>query len=227
MSINHGGNTLTYSESNGEITITGGTITNSDLVIPETISGKPVVAIGNTAFSASNNNDPITTVSFPSSLETIGFAAFYNKSITAITFPEDSSLKEIKNGAFQNNSISTISFPSSIEKIRDTTFENNAISSLHFPVSLKTIGWGAFRYQTINSVTFAGTSAQNGGNLTSIGQYAFIKSSGDYGNDFDNTYDGVAWTNPADLPSWFKPPVSTQSSASGSGDPYISPFFAN
>ena len=206
MSINHGGNTLTYSESNGEITITGGTITNSDLVIPETISGKPVVAIGNTAFSASNNNDPITTVSFPSSLETIGFGAFLNKSITAITFPEDSSLKEIKNGAFQNN----------------------AISSLHFPDSLKTIGWGAFRDQTINSVTFAGTRAQNAGNLESIGQYAFSKNamSEEYGNDFDNTYDGIAWSNPNPVPAWLEPLLPAQTS-SGSGDPYISPFFVN
>ncbi|MBE6600680.1 MAG: leucine-rich repeat domain-containing protein [Ruminococcaceae bacterium] len=64
---------LTYTESNGEITITGCSDENIKvLVIPEKIDGKPVTAIADSAFASSD----LTGVSLPAGLKEIGWFAF-------------------------------------------------------------------------------------------------------------------------------------------------------
>ena len=64
----------TYSVENGEATITDVALNASgDVVIPETLGGCPVTAIGEEAFYACTN---ITTVQIPDTVTTIGAGAF-------------------------------------------------------------------------------------------------------------------------------------------------------
>lgn len=64
---------LTYTEKNGEITITGCSDENIKvLVIPDKIDGKPVTAIADSAFASTD----LTGVSLPSGLTEIGWFAF-------------------------------------------------------------------------------------------------------------------------------------------------------
>ena len=76
---------ITYTEKDGKITITGLKKDVEILVIPEKIDGKPVVAIADSAFSGSS----LTGVSIPSSVESIGWFAFFGcVSLTSISLPD-------------------------------------------------------------------------------------------------------------------------------------------
>lgn len=72
----------TWTTDNGAITITGYIGSSADVTIPSTIAGLPVTAIGDLAFSG----DKVTSVTIPSSVITVGEAAFgYCPSLTSIT----------------------------------------------------------------------------------------------------------------------------------------------
>ena len=134
-----------YTEANGNITITGLKDNDTpDVVIPSEIDGKPVVAIGESAFYESR----ITFIGIPASVETIGNYAFMNcHSLTSVTFDEGNKLTSIGNHAFYYCGIESISIPASVE----------------------TIGYGAFyNCSSLTSVTF-----DEGSKLTSIEVYAF------------------------------------------------------
>ena len=62
-----------YTSDGTNVTITGYTGTNTDIIIPDVISNKTVVAIGGEAFYYSG----ITSVVFPPSITTIGYDAFH------------------------------------------------------------------------------------------------------------------------------------------------------
>lgn len=109
-----------YTEANGNITITGLKDNDTpDVVIPSEIDGKPVVAIGESAFYESR----ITFIGIPASVETIGNCAFMNcHSLTSVTFDEGNKLTSIGNHAFLSSNISSISIPASVETIEVGAF---------------------------------------------------------------------------------------------------------
>ena len=82
-----------------------GTITdyNSDggssVVIPSTIRGVTVVAIGDEALRLKG----LTSVSIPSTVSSIGYRAFTGNTLSGISLP--SGLTNLGNEAFRNNSI--------------------------------------------------------------------------------------------------------------------------
>ena len=90
------GYTLTYTTSNGEVTITDFTSDSSfdGTLVLDTIDGNPVVAIGTYAFYQA----PITTIVLPDTLRTIEEAAFGEADITQLIVPN--SVTSIGNGAF-------------------------------------------------------------------------------------------------------------------------------
>jgi hypothetical protein len=110
---------LTYTISNGEVTLTGYTGTNPELIIPTEIEGKPVTAIRDFAFE---NNTVITFVSLPNTLTQIGNSAFKGcKKLKDIAIPEN--VKEIHAYAFYDcTSLTSIFLPDSVTYLASGTF---------------------------------------------------------------------------------------------------------
>lgn len=150
----------------------------------------------------------LSSVSFPSTLQYIGWSTFQNTHLTSVTFP--SSTQDISPGAFQNNpyltsvdfsnlsitnikqscfyqcNLSSVTLPSSIETIESNAFSTNTnLTSLVLSANLKTIQSGAFYQCKIGSVTFPSTletiqaNAFNGNQLTSLVIPASVTSIGD------------------------------------------------
>ena len=134
--------------SEGEYTVSGiGTCTDTEILIPTTYNGMPVVSVEASAFL---NNTAITSVVLPDGITSIGENAFNGcESLTSVTFGKNSQLSSIGPGAFN--------YCYSLE-------------SITIPESVTSIGSDAFYYCCgLRSVTF-GENSQ----LTSIGDYAFL-----------------------------------------------------
>ena len=93
------------------------------------------ISIGSDAFSGCSL---LTSVSFPSSLQDIGYAAFWATAITSIDLYA-TSVTSIRQMAFSDcDSLTSVSFPSSLQDIGDDqygrdrhgAFESTAITSL-------------------------------------------------------------------------------------------------
>ena len=136
----------------------------SKLVIPDSVR-----TIGNSAF---RNAYGLTEVYFGSGLETIDDYAFYSESyfpmFTSATLTFPSSLKTIGEGVFMQTQADTLVFNEGLETIRDFAFDSSfpfVKGALVIPDSVTSIGTNAFSYTAITSLV---TSA------TSIGDQAFI-----------------------------------------------------
>ena len=114
------------------------------LVIPETLDGKTVVAIGEAAFRTCN---AITSVTIPATVETIGKYAFEGcQLLTELTIP--ATVKSIGAGAFGGcTGITAITYAegSAISEIDSFTFQGcTALASFTVPAHVKTVKQGAF-----------------------------------------------------------------------------------
>jgi hypothetical protein len=84
---------------------------DTEVIIPATIGGKKVTAIGSEAFKKAE----LTSVTIPEGVITIGKSAFYENKLTSITIP--GSVKTIGNGAFWYNDIAAIVIPEGVEQV--------------------------------------------------------------------------------------------------------------
>ncbi|MEI6566580.1 MAG: leucine-rich repeat protein, partial [Verrucomicrobiota bacterium] len=127
---------FTTGTSNGKLTITGYSGPGGAVVIPSTINGLPVTAIGSMAFRNCAN---VTRVEIPSSVITIGDEAFeYCSNLTSVTIP---------NGVTM---IGTLCF-----------YACANLTSVAIPGSVASIGAGAFEYCTGLSVITVSDSNLN------------------------------------------------------------------
>ena len=86
-----------YEVEDGKVTITNYTGKGGDVVVPDTIDGLPVTAIGDNAFCYCTG---LTSITLPEGCTTIGYYAFSNcTKLTSITLP--ASLTTIEIGAFR------------------------------------------------------------------------------------------------------------------------------
>jgi hypothetical protein len=144
----------------------------SELIIPNTLDGRPVTAIGEGAFL---NRYFLETVVLPSHLVVIGNKAFAGTWLQNITIPDR--VESIGKLAFQNNSLESLSLGSGLKTIDDYAFDNNRLTVLFLPENVRTLGEGAFAGNKLISIEI-------GGNVT-------IKSDtslGDYGASFRSYY---------------------------------------
>ncbi len=123
-------------------TITGYQGTATDVVIPATIGGIKVTAIGSYAFARNNN---ITRVVVPNGVTSIGSYAFRNcSSLKTVKLPE--TVTTIGSYAFYwCESLESINIPDAVTAINDYTFYYcYNLKNFKFPASLTYIGIRAF-----------------------------------------------------------------------------------
>jgi hypothetical protein len=175
---------FTYTQSGGEVTITGcETTCPTTLNIPAVLGGYFVTTIGDFAFnveslvaltipstvtsigaSAFFNNGDLTTVTIGSSVTSIGDYAFAEGALTTVSIPN--SVTSIGAYAFEGNLLSTVTIGNSVTSIGAGAFSNNALTTVTIPNSVTTIGASAFYSNALTTVTI-------GNSVTSIGSFAF------------------------------------------------------
>ena len=165
-----------------------GTCTDTDIVIPSEYNGKPVTAIGNSAFynciNIRNISIPdsitsigaqafwrcygLTSIIIPIGVKSIGDSVFYGcKSLTSITIPD--SITSIGNSAFYGCSgLTEIVIPAGVTSIGDWTFQHcHKLKSISIPDSVRSIGSSAF--YGCSSLTSISIPVS----VTRVGDYAF------------------------------------------------------
>jgi len=180
---------FTYVDNGTSITITD--YPNAEtgaVIIPDTINGKPVTAIGAQAFDFCNG---ITSVSIPLSVTTIGNSAFLGCSamvsapipsgvnslgtqafyqcvgLTAMTIPNG--VSDVSDSLFDGcTSLASVTFSGNVTRIGNFSFQNcSSLTSIVLPSTVNSLGNSAFsRCSNLESVSLPGA-------LASIGTNAF------------------------------------------------------
>ena len=193
---------FTYTVSNDQATITGlSTDYAGDLVIPTSLGGYPVIAIGEDAFGWC---DSLVSVKIPEGVTSIGEGAFaYCSSLLSVTIPESvttidnhafywcnsltsvtipSGLTLIDDSVFAGCGLSSVKIPAGVTSIGQWAFDKCALSSVEIPEGVTSIGYGAFRGTALTAVTIPAS-------VTSIGATAFSECySLEFSVSEDNAY---------------------------------------
>lgn len=140
---------FTYTETDGEITVTGYTGTAAALTIPAEIDGKPVTAVQQEAFK----NFGIESVVIPQTVVTIGAYAFAGcANLTNVEFAHNGALESIEASAFQScTALESTVIPAGVKTVNQYAFAYcSALTSVEFAQnsSLDNIGASAFQYCT-------------------------------------------------------------------------------
>lgn len=124
--------------SDTEVRVTGGTISGSSLVIPETVYDEDedldytVTEIGDNAFALFGADGARITgnVTLPKTVRRIGAGAFNYQSFTAINLPEG--LTYIGEKAFEvNRNLHTVVMPSTLKEIGTEAFSRSGLSYVY------------------------------------------------------------------------------------------------
>lgn len=126
-----------YTTDDTGATVTGYTGQGGTVEIPSMLGGKPVVAIGDTAFK---RNETITSVTMPDSVTTIGQRAFYDcKALKQLTLPEN--LTDIGAYAFSGClGLQNVTLPEKLATIAERAFDYTGLTAIHIPASVTMIG---------------------------------------------------------------------------------------
>lgn len=116
----------------------------TNLVIPE-----GVTTIGHDAFYRCEG---ITTVSLPSTLETIGDNAFANSGLTSVDFP--AGLTTINYGAFMNcANLTSVTIPEGVETIGGSAFSKTGLTSLTLPSTIRNMSQSFYGNESLATLT--------------------------------------------------------------------------
>lgn len=161
---------LTFSLVNGGYKVSGRNFNGSEVIIPSTFMGKPVVEIDQDSFGGNRN---IERVVIPKTVKTIGNHAFLHcVFLREVIFEEESELISIGDGAFNNTAIVSITLPEGLKTIGDGAFNScDDMKEITLPSTLKSIGSNAFRYSTVSKVT-----------VNDVGKWCTVSFDGKYAN---------------------------------------------
>ncbi len=117
----------------------------TEVSIPGTVEGLPVVQIGKEAFDrGARDSLGITKVSIPASVVSIGSGAFFCPKLTDIEFESGSRLESIGADAFNACRIQEIKLPDGLKEIGESAFWACPLKSIRIPASVENIGADAF-----------------------------------------------------------------------------------
>ena len=182
-------NIFIYKEINGEIIITGlqEDVSDTSIVIPETIDGMPVVEIGPTAFELTS----IVGIKIGANIRKIGDEAFYScEKLSSVIWNHKCDV--IPDFCFFG-CLNLINFDfSGIEKIGKYAFEKSGLQKVFLPENIKIIEEGTFKECSgLRSVTWNCTcdvipalcfymcpnlTNFDFSSIKKVGQYAFVES---------------------------------------------------
>lgn len=175
-------------------------------MIPSTIDGVVVTAIGNaanywdSAAATSFANKQLTSVTIPDGVTSIGSSAFYSNQLTSVTIPDG--VTSIGGSAFSDNQLASVTIPGSVTSIGQAAFSANRLTSLAMPDSVTELGDYAFsanRLQSLSissSLTRIGAETFAGGQLQSVTIPSSVNEIG-YRAFTGNQLTEVAIANPA------------------------------
>ncbi len=133
---------LTYTDTGSSITINScDNFFQGDLIIPETIDGKPVTSIGPSAFIVIYG---IKNVTIPASVTEIGEYAFLRcLNLCSVSIP--AKVTSIRRGTFSECvKLIEINIPESTTEIADFAFSGSGLRSIRIPSSVKVMGSSVF-----------------------------------------------------------------------------------
>ena len=153
-----------YTTNDGTVTIKGYTGPGGSLTIPSTLSGLPVTAIGDTAFSHVTS---LTSVNLPETLTSIGGWAFDNcTALTDLTLPN--SLMNLGFAAFAGcSSLENVTLSENLVSLSGAFSGCSKLTSIVIPDSVTNIGSLTLDYCTSLTNVVIGTG------VVSIGERAF------------------------------------------------------
>ena len=154
-----------YTVTDGNVTIEDYLGTDTEIVIPSTIAGKPVTEIGPMNFwmddnmtsvvipegvttigkQAFNGNDNLANIKLPSTLKTIGERAFWGTAITELNVPEG--VTSIGREAFNScKELSSVTLPESLTYIGPNAFNScPSLNEIRLPSNIISLGTNALR----------------------------------------------------------------------------------
>lgn len=161
---------FTYSDSNGEVTITGYTGSEAKITVPGTIGGDPVTTIGANSFRAGY----LVGITFPDSITTIGDYAFDGSSVLSdVSFP--AGLRSIGSYAFGYTNLKSVVIPDGVTSIGDAAFFNcGSLKSATVPSSVTFMGAGIFAW------CYSLSDVQLASGLQTMGEGMFANCTGLY-----------------------------------------------
>ncbi|WP_430867379.1 leucine-rich repeat protein [Demequina aurantiaca] len=191
------GEVWSFTVSGGEATVTGCKVglQNCGPVIEIPASdgnGNPVTAIG--AFAL--NSILMTSLTLPTSIESIGTAAFQGNYLGDLDLSANTNLTSIGDSAFKASFLTSLKLPPSVESIGTAAFRGNrfgaldlsantnltsigdevfyaaGVTSLKLPITIESIGTSAFQQTKLGELDLSANT-----NLTTIGDLAFFLGS--------------------------------------------------
>jgi len=137
----------------------------------------------------------LTSVTIPSTVVSIGVAAFANNRLSSITIPN--SVTRIGTSAFAGNQIAYVAIPDSVTSIERGAFARNQLSSVTIPDGVSTIGILAFANNPLTSITIAGDAGTIHQNVFSgsLGRVTQINIGANFNLHYDGDNSDFIWNS--------------------------------
>lgn len=165
---------FTYSKigSSGNVTILSYTGTDTNVVIPSTITDEfgQTYTVTELQDGIFKDNVKIKSVTLPNTITSIAYTFKGCTALETVIFEDNSTLETISNHAFDGcTSLTTINLPKTLKDINIMAFYNcKSLKSIDLPANLKTIGQEAFTNSGLTSLmlpdklsTVGGSAFQN------------------------------------------------------------------
>lgn len=177
------------------------------VIIPDTIAGKPVTEIGQSAFSEDMIVDSqyeiqhahvgIYSITFSKNIVSIGDAAFSANRLTSVTIPD--TLTSLGEFAFSANKIKNVTLGTGLTTLTEGAFYNNNLKTIDIPSNITSIGWSALAINNINNITIPTTVTSLGGAVLANNQMsdedAFVYARNSDGSENKSVLDSYAGSN--------------------------------